>query len=204
VASSSAIVVLVVLASTSLHAQELKGSRGIDAARRGGVVIACRHAMTERFEEDEMTLRYDDPATQRKLSARGERQAEAMGRAFRALQIGVAEIIASPMQRARRHAELAHGPPTLDSSWHTRGSDYSGPKRERRLTQLGQPPQRGSRVIVSHLGTMQNAIPAIREMQEGDCIVVRPLGGGQHEAIEVVPWRSWLRAAHLDDSIPQS
>jgi hypothetical protein len=127
-----------------------------------------------------------------------------MRKAFRALQITIGEVIASPMQRARRHAELSFGTPTLDSSWHTRGTDYSGPKRDRRLEHLGQPASRGNRIIVSHLGTMQNALPAIREMQEGDCIVVRPLGGGRHEPIELVPWRAWLRAAHLDDSIPQS
>jgi phosphohistidine phosphatase SixA len=212
VASSFVIVALLAIASASLQAQQASlqaqqpnGSRGIDAARGGGVVIACRHAMTDAFDENETTLRYDDPATQRRLSARGERQADAMGRAFRALRINVTDVIASPMQRSRRHAEIAFGAPALDSSWHTRGSDYSGPKRERRLEQLSHPASQGNRVIVSHYGTMRNVLPGIRDnFQEGDCIVVRPLGDGKHETIEVVPWRAWLRAAHLDDSIPQS
>lgn len=189
------ILVIGAAAATPMHAQEPKGARGIEAARRGGVVIACRHAITQRFEEDESTLRYQDPATQRRLSERGERQAADVGRAFRALGIPVGEVIASPMQRARLHAELAFGEPMLDSSWHTRGADYSGWKRERRLEQLGRPAPR-NRVIVSHVGTMGNVLPAIGDdFQEGDCIVVRPLGDGQYRAIEVVPWRAWLRAA---------
>ena len=189
-------------AAAPLRAQEARGARGIDAARRGGIVIACRHAMTLRFNEDEATLKYDDPTTQRRLSRRGEWQAESMGKAFRALEIGVGEVIASPMQRARRHAEVAFGKPALDSSWHTRGSNYRGPKRERRLEQLSRPTER-NRAIVSHVETMRSVLPAIGDdFQEGDCIVVRPLGNGRHEAIEVVPWRAWLRAAGLRDTVP--
>ena len=101
-----ALLILGAAAAVPLRAQEVKGARGIEAARRGGVIIACRHAMTDRFNEDEATLRYDDPSTQRRLSRRGEWQAEAMGKAFRALEIGVGEVIASPMQRARIYRHL--------------------------------------------------------------------------------------------------
>jgi hypothetical protein len=55
---------------------------------------------------------------------------------------------------------------------------------------------------VSHLGTIQSLVPSI--LEEGDCVVVRPRGGENHDVIEVVPWRAWLRAAHLDDAVPQS
>jgi phosphohistidine phosphatase SixA len=168
------------------------------------VVIACRHAMTERFDENEMTLRYDDPATQRKLSPRGEWQSDAMGQAFRALHISIGEIIASPMQRARRMAELAFGPPELDSSWHTRGSDYSGPKRVSREDRLTGSVSGGNRLIVSHLGTMQNAIPEIRgEFQEGDCIVLRPASDRRYDVVGVIPWRRWLNAAGMSTEPPR-
>ncbi|MDQ4079340.1 MAG: histidine phosphatase family protein, partial [Gemmatimonadota bacterium] len=177
-------------------AQQLKGARGIQEARRGGVVIACRHAATESSDENELTLEYDDPSTQRRLSERGERQAESLGKAFRELGIRVSEVIASPMQRARRTAELAFGTTQLDSSWHTRGENYTGPKRERRLEMLGLPVERGNRVIVSHIGTMYSVLPSIQgELEEGDCVVVRPRGASQFDIIEVVPWRSWVTAA---------
>lgn len=189
------VLVLVAAWAASADAQQPKGAIGIEEARRGGVVIACRHAITESADEDEATLRYDDPSTQRRLSAEGERQAESLGKAFRDLGIAVSEVIASPMQRARRTAELAFGRAQLDSSWHTRGNYYGGPKRDRRTEMLGRPVDSGVRVIISHIETMYSVLPSIRgELEEGDCVVVRPRGGAQHEIVEVVPWRSWLGA----------
>src|SRR5688500_2365430 len=79
----------------------------IEAARAGGVVVACRHGATNQHDpENETTLRYFDPSTQRRLSAEGERQNEAVGAALRRLGVSFGEVIASPMQRARRSAEL--------------------------------------------------------------------------------------------------
>jgi phosphohistidine phosphatase SixA len=182
----------------SVGAQQPKGALGIEAARRGGVVIACRHGITESADEDEKTLSYDDPSTQRRLSAEGERQAAALGKAFRVLRIAVAEVIASPMQRARRTGELAFGQVRLDSIWHTRGDDYGGPKRRLRSEALGRPVESGTRVIISHIGTMYSVLPSIRgELNEGDCVVVRPRGAARYDVIEVVPWRSWLQAARI-------
>jgi phosphohistidine phosphatase SixA len=202
--SPSLILVLIATAAAPLSGQQSKGTLGVEAARRGGVVIVCRHGMTDDAREDEMTLRYDDPSTQRRLSARGERQSEAMGKAFRALGIPIGEVIASPMQRAQRTADLEFGAARVvqDSTWHTRGENYAS-KRQRRLEVLGQPAQRGNRVIVSHLGTIQSLLPSI-VLEEGDCVVVRPRGSEKYDVIEVVPWRAWLRAAHLDDPVPQS
>ena len=181
-----------------------QGTRGIEAARKGGVVIACRHAITDPTDENEMTLRYEDPATQRRLSARGERQAETLGRAFRALGIAIGNVIASPMERARRTAELLAGRADLDSLWHTRGNNYGGPRQQQRRDVLGEPVEDGNRLIVSHVGTLNSVLPALRpQLEEGDCVVVRPEDGGRYSVVEVVPWRAWLRAAHLDDP-PQS
>lgn len=190
------VLTLALLMPATAKAQDLKGGRGIEEARRGGVIIACRHAATESADENEQTLEYDDPSTQRRLSHRGERQAESLGKAFRDLGIPVTEVIASPMQRTRRTAELAFGMAQLDSSWHTRGDNYTGPKRDRRLEMLGLPVERGNRVIVSHIGTMYSVLPSIKgELEEGDCVVVRPRGASEFDVVEVVPWRSWVTAA---------
>lgn len=172
--------------------QQEKGDRGIEAARRGGVVIVCRHGITESADENEQTLRYDDPSTQRRLSPDGERQAAEVGSAFRTLQIRVKEVIASPMQRATRTAELAFGTVQRDSAWHTRGENFTGWKYDRRAQALSRPTNDGVRVIISHIGTIYSMLPSIRgELEEGDCVVVRPEGESRYEVIEVVPWRSW-------------
>jgi phosphohistidine phosphatase SixA len=190
--------ILVAAAWLDVEAQQPKGTAGIEAARRGGVVIACRHSITGSQDENEMTLRYDDPSTQRRLSAAGERQATALGEAFRALRIPVTEVIVSPMQRTRLTGELAFGRVQLDSSWHTRGEDFSGPKMDRRLETLGRLVEEGNRVIVSHIGTMYSVLPTVRgELEEGDCVVVRPRGGNSFDIVEVVPWRAWQRAAQV-------
>jgi phosphohistidine phosphatase SixA len=189
-------IVLLLGIGVSAEAQQPKGALGIETARRGGVVIVCRHGITDSANENETTLRYDDPSTQRRLSAEGERQAEALGKAFRELEIPVAEVITSPMQRARRTGELAFGEVRLDSMWHTRGENYVGPNRQLRAEMLGQTVERGTRVIISHIGTISSVLPSIRgQLDEGDCAVVRPRGGAQYDVVDVVPWRSWLQAA---------
>jgi phosphohistidine phosphatase SixA len=191
-------ILLLVTAALNVGAQQPEGAVGIEAARRGGVVVACRHGITEPVDEDEMTLRYDDPTTQRRLSAEGERQAADLGRAFRALRVPVVDVIASPMQRARRTGELAFGQVRLDSTWHTRGDYYGGPKRELRAEMLGRPVENGTRVIISHIGTMYSVLPSVRgELGEGDCVVVRPRGRARYDVIDVVPWRSWLQTAGI-------
>lgn len=193
---SFALVLVVAAWVSDAEAQQPKGALGIEEARRGGAVIACRHAITDSADEDEATLRYNDPSTQRRLSAEGERQAESLGKAFRDLGIPVSEVVASPMQRTRRTAELAFGSVELDSSWHTRGNYYGGPKRDRRLEMLGRRVDRGNRVIISHIETMYSVLPSIRgELEEGDCVVVRPRGASRFDIVEVVPWRSWVTAA---------
>jgi broad specificity phosphatase PhoE len=190
------ILVALAVAATSAGAQQANLALGVATAQRGGVTIVCRHGITDRVDEDEMTLSYDDPSTQRRLSAEGERQAIAIGKAFRRLRIPVTEVIASPMQRARRTGELAFGAVRLDSTWHTRGNDYGGRKRELRSEMLGRRPQAGARVIVSHIGTIYSVLPSITgQLEEGDCVVVRPEGGTRYHVIEVVPWRTWVQAA---------
>src|SRR5688500_5754404 len=179
-------------------AQQPKGALGIEAARRGGVVVVCRHGITDSADEDEKTLRYDDPSSQRRLSAEGERQGADMGRAIRALGLPITEVIASPMQRTRRTAELAFGQVRLDSLWHTRGDDYGGPRRQMRAEVLGRPVESGTRVIISHIGTIYSVLPSITgELDEGHCVVIRPRGGARYDVIEVVPWRAWLQAAQV-------
>jgi len=176
-----------------------QGTIGIEAARRGGVVLVCRHSITDPAEEDEHTLKYDDPSTQRRLSAAGERQATDLGRAFRALRIPVGEVITSPMQRARRTAELAFDRVPPDSLWHTRGDDYSGPKHQRRSEVLGQSSDSTTRVIISHIGTIYSNLPSIRgQLEEGDCAVIRPHGGTRYDVVEVVPFLAWMRAARIE------
>jgi phosphohistidine phosphatase SixA len=178
--------------SPGTQAQDDAAQRAIEAARQGGTVLLCRHGITNQSDpENELTLRYDDPATQRRLSPEGERQSEAMGQALRRLGIEMTEVVASPMQRARRMAELMFGRVTLDSMWHTRGNNYEA-MRDRRRQALSTPVASGNRIIISHVGTMQSVVSVRGSLQEGDCVVLRPRGN-QFTVIGAVPWRAWSR-----------
>jgi hypothetical protein len=83
--------------------------------RRGGYVIAFRHAATD-FSMSDTAREYADCAHQRNLSAAGRRQARAIGGAFRALGIPLGAVIASPYCRTLDTARLAfgHASPSAD------------------------------------------------------------------------------------------
>lgn len=172
-----------------------QSTRALHAATSGGVILLCRHAITGSFRERE-PVDYSDSTTQRLLAPEGERQSGRMGRAFRSLDIPVAGVIASPMHRARRTAELMFDPATveIDSIWHTNGSEFTGPAVEERRRVLQTPIGEGNLIIISHIGTMENALgESPGEVGEGDCVVVRPQGDG-FEVLGVVKWREWESA----------
>ena len=181
--------------TTPMQAQRSNSSAAMQAARDGGVTLLCRHTATTDFREVE-PVDYDDVETQRLLSRDGEIQARRMGAAFKSLSLVPVEVVPSPMNRAWRTAELMFGQPiTIDSAWHTNGDDFSGPPSRRRTEVLSMPITGGNRLIVSHIGTMRNALGrSPGEVKEGDCVVVRP-GGNTHEVVGIIPWRDWLRAA---------
>jgi len=188
---------LLLVSEGSARAQSSTVESAIDAALEGGMVLLCRHAMTGTFQERE-PVDYADTTSQRLLSAEGERQARLMGRAFRTLRVPIARVVSSPMHRARRTAELMfYRVPMIDSIWHTNGNDYSGAPELNRRTMLTTPVARGNLVIISHIGTMRNALEAAPEnVGEGDCVVVRPTGAAR-ELVGVVPWRAWLKEAGI-------
>ena len=182
------------VAPLAVHGQAGDAAAAIAAAREGGTVLVCRHAITDSFSERE-PVDYDDPSTQRRLDERGEEQSRRMGDDLARLGVEVTALVASPMDRARRTAQLMFDrAPVIDSIWHTNGSDYSGGALEARREFLSRPVARGNVLVVSHIGTMGSVLPGIeRSVGEGDCVVVRPRGD-THDVVGVVPWRAWGEA----------
>lgn len=179
----------------------------IAAAVAGGVTVVCRHAMTDDTRERE-PVDYDDRSTQRLLSAQGERQSAEIGQAMIRSGVRVTELVASPMSRARRTAQLMFDQSvSIDSIWHTNGGSYEGAPLRARERVLATPVGDGVRLIVSHISTIASAIPSARgELAEGDCAVVRAAEGDtaatrsaseawSYRLVGFVPWRDWLEAA---------
>ncbi len=184
--------------SVPVLAQRSDASAMIGEVKAGGTIMLCRHAITTRMQETE-PVDYADSTTQRLLSPEGERQSRRIGRALRTLEIPIAAIVASPMQRARRTAEfMFEQPVVIDSIWHTNGSEYGERETEQRIGVLRASLEGGNLVVISHIGTMQNALGrSPGNVGEGDCVIVRP-NGDDFEIVGVVPWRAWIREAGLD------
>ena len=66
--------------------------------RRGGYVLAFRHAATD-FSTTDTTRDLRDCSRQRNLTAKGRRQARSIGREFRRLGIPVGRVLASVQGR---------------------------------------------------------------------------------------------------------
>jgi phosphohistidine phosphatase SixA len=176
---------------TPVRGQDESVVAAIAAAREGGAILVCRHGITDSFSERE-PVDYDDPSTQRRLDERGEAQSRRIGEALARLGVEVTSLVASPMQRARRTAELMFDrAPLIDSIWHTNGSDYTGRALDARRQFLSRRVTHGNVLVVSHIGTMTSVLPGIDGgVGEGDCVVVRPRGEG-HDVVGVVPWQAW-------------
>jgi virginiamycin B lyase len=144
--------------------------------RRGGYVLAFRHAATD-FSMTDTTRDLRDCSRQRNLNADGRRQARSIGIAFRRLGIPVGRVFASPYCRTRDTARLAFG--------HTRPSRAllsarylenpaaraRQPSQLRRL--LARRPLSGTNtVLVSHNFAIDDATGV--NLAEGEAAVVAP------------------------------
>jgi virginiamycin B lyase len=166
--------------------------------RRGGYVLAFRHAATD-FSMTDTTRDLRDCSRQRNLNAEGRRQARTTGSAFRRLGIPVGVVLASPFCRTRDTARLAFGRATssrdLLSARYlaTRAARARQPERLRRL--LAQRPRRGSNtVLVSHNFAIDDATDV--SLAEGEAAIAAP-GRGRRgfEIVATIDAPEWARLA---------
>lgn len=147
----------------------------VERLRRGGYVVALRHAATDPTATD-LTANLRDCSRQRNLNAAGRRQARAIGRAFRQQDIPVGRALASPFCRTRDTARLAFGEAQpsralLSPDFGDGGDAERRPRGLRRL--LGLPPGRGTNtVLVSHEAAIAAATGVT--VAEGESVIVAP------------------------------
>jgi virginiamycin B lyase len=170
----------------------------VERLRRGGYVLAFRHAATD-FSMTDTTRDLRDCSRQRNLNAEGRRQARTTGSAFRRLGIPVGVVLASPFCRTRDTARLAFGRATssrdLLSARYlaTRAARARQPERLRRL--LAQRPRRGSNtVLVSHNFAIDDATDV--SLAEGEAAIAAP-GRGRRgfEIVATIDAPEWARLA---------
>jgi virginiamycin B lyase len=154
--------------------------------RRGGYVLAFRHAATD-FSMTDSTRDLRDCSRQRNLTAEGRRQARSIGREFRRLGVPVGRVLASPFCRTRETASLAFGR-AVSSRALLSAEFFEGeraaqrqPARLRRL--LARPPRRATNtILVSHNFAIDDATG--ESLAEGEAVIVAP--GRGRRGFEVV------------------
>lgn len=154
----------------------------LEGLRAGELVLACRHAITDRSRGDSRSVDYDDPATQRVLSDEGRRQARHLGEVLRGLGAPIGEVLASPYARTMDSAQLGFGR-GIRSDALVYGNRRAQRTERRRL--LTEPTRNGNRVLMSHQGVLYSSLPGVERgsIREGDCVVVRPEGEGEMEIL---------------------
>jgi len=179
---------------------ESRGDRGpaplAGRLRRGGYVLAFRHAATD-FSTTDTTRDLRDCSRQRNLTAEGRRQARSIGREFRRLGIPVGRVLASPFCRTRETATLAFGR-AVSSRALLSAEFFEGepagerqPARLRRL--LASPPQRATNtILVSHNFAIDDATG--ESLAEGEAVIVTPRRGQwSFEVVARVKAGDWAR-----------
>jgi phosphohistidine phosphatase SixA len=177
-------------APTTRQWTQLDDASLLTALRAGGLVLACRHGITESGKDDTGS----DRASQRNLSEEGVRHATAIGRAVRAAGIPIGPVLSSTMYRTKETAELAFGDSVVLTELLLRGQR---PLDE--LTKLyNEPPPAGTnRVLMTHQGPLYRVLTMFRspEIREGDCVVVRPRGDAPFEVLGKLGLPDWERLA---------
>ncbi|XWN32672.1 MAG: hypothetical protein ROR55_06100 [Devosia sp.] len=163
----------------------------IATLQRGGHAVYFRHAATTRSGVDRIEWPRE---RQRLLSERGIADSEAIGVAFRTLNIPVGEVLASPFARCADMARIAFG--RVETRMELLGllSDRSG--REARVAYLSglvsQPPgPEGNRIVISHRSNI--AAVAGVSLAEGDAAIIRP-EGDTHTLLGTLSPRDWAVA----------
>lgn len=162
----------------------------IPALQGGGHVVYFRHAATQWSGIDRIEWPRE---RQRLLSDEGVAQAEAIGAAFRSLDIPVGEVWASPFARCADHARISFGRAQEDMRLIGLLSDDEG-RAERTAflrTLISDLPTRGAnRVIVAHRSNI-SAVAGVA-LEEGDGVALRPNGAGEFAILGIMKPHEWL------------
>lgn len=163
----------------------------VEMLRQGGYVIYFRHAATDRGGVDSIDL---PPERQRNLSEQGIADSKAIGEAFRALDIPVGEVLASPFERCKDTVRLAFGRVQARRELLGLLSDDAGTEERAAYLrrQLRTPPAAGkNRIISAHYSNIQRVAGVT--LAEGEAAVFRPVDAGDFELVAVLMPDDWSR-----------
>lgn len=174
----------------------------VERLRGGGYVVFLRHAATDHSQKDVPGVPLTNCAGQRNLNDAGRHEAEVIGRAWRALELPLGDVLSSGYCRTRETAELAFRRyeivPALTGIPAERVGTYTGRVRAlRRL--LGTKPRDGENtVVVGHIANLEAATSV--EIEEGESAIFEPLGDSRYRLVSKIPASAWPQLADRVDS----
>jgi phosphohistidine phosphatase SixA len=173
----------------------------VDDLRHGGYIIFFRHCMTNWNERDQAEPDFSNRSLQRNLSEAGAREAAMIGQSVRSLEIPIEKVLTSPMWRCRDTAQYAFGEYDTTGMLFWKGPVY----REARIKMLSTPPAAGKNlVLIGHQDQFIPIVPGLKrdQLQEGDALVIKPLGGGKFRTVRQVTPFQWAKLAGVAVAIP--
>lgn len=163
--------------------------------RSGGFVLYMRHGMTDNSKPDRVPqVDLNDCSTQRPLTEEGRKLAASVGKSVRKARIPIAEILSSPLCRARDSAKAAFGDKfqVVEKLMYTANmtSAEKKPNIEETRRLLSAPVARGgNRFIVSHAPNLADLIGYFPK--EGTVVIFKPKGESGFEYIASIPPDLW-------------
>ena len=173
------ILALPTLAVTPVMADEALWS----TLKAGGKVVLMRHAAIERGSGRPLHLMPGCDGEMR-LSTAGQRQAEAVGKAFRQRKIPVGNVLASPYCRTMETARVAFGSAKPSTVLHLLESldAREAARRTEEVTKLiGSYTGTANLVLVTHQPNVE-AI-ALESVEPAGMLVLAPKGGSDFEVL---------------------
>lgn len=165
--------------------------------RKGGLVFMYRHGKTDWDQKDRGPAPECFPG--RNLIAEGREQCDEIGKAQRMLGVEQGEALTSPACRCWETLKIMVGRYEERSYW--AGGGGTGPSAQSRLRDLSTAVTSGNRFISTHDAVCQSIfnpngggeIITTAEYMEGDALIIRPLGGTDHEVLAQWCSETWTR-----------
>jgi phosphohistidine phosphatase SixA len=166
--------------------------------RAGGWVLYMRHGNTDNSRPDAVPIDLNNCETQRVLNDEGRQVVTQVGKYIRSAKIPVAEVIHSPLCRARDSAQLAFAylgdkvRPEKDLMYPGNfTTEQKVPVLAMTRKLVSTPVAAGTnRVLVAHAPNMADLMGYFVK-PEGTVVVLRPLGDGRFEYIASIHPTMW-------------
>jgi phosphohistidine phosphatase SixA len=183
------------------QAQSLSGDALIESLRRGGYVIAMRHASSPRETPGAKTANPDNLKKERQLDEEGRATAAAMGKALRQLRIPIGEILSSPTYRALETIRLAGlGNPKTVAELGDGGQNMQAASDAQAVwlrNQVKQFPVGANTLIITHFPNLSRAFPQwTNGLADGEALIFGPDGKGGATLVARVQIGEWPKMVH--------